>query len=226
MSYKKDRPTRKKRLPVSPEARKNTFIGLRVTRGSAPKAPPRLAELQQLRSREGSGETRREVAPPGVSGTHEVKNPKEVGKRRFGGASPSSFGSTPCSARNGFGRGEAHEGRAFGPTSELVSLEGDQRPREQRPEVACITRRRVTDVRLEQSSEVEVGSDGCGVSSDSQRSQGVCSSDGANATNGRRATGAERRSGWSDGRSSEGHIKPMGGCGAKQTHEPQAGSNR
>ena len=45
------------------------------------------------------------------------------------------------------------------------------------------------------------------------------------AVDGRRASDAERRHGWSRGRSSEGR-KPRDGCGAKQSHEASEGSNR
>jgi len=41
----------------------------------------------------------------------------------------------------------------------------------------------------------------------------------------RRASDAERRHGWSRGRSSEGR-KPRDGCGVKQSHEAPEGSNR
>jgi hypothetical protein len=43
--------------------------------------------------------------------------------------------------------------------------------------------------------------------------------------NGKRATDAERCTGWLGGKSSEGR-NPKGGCGAKQSHEARAGSNR
>jgi hypothetical protein len=44
-------------------------------------------------------------------------------------------------------------------------------------------------------------------------------------TNGKRAKSAERRDGWLRGKSFGGR-NPMGGCGVKQSHEAQVGSNR
>lgn len=45
------------------------------------------------------------------------------------------------------------------------------------------------------------------------------------STNGKRAAIVERRNGWLRGKSFEGR-NPMGGCGVKQSHEAQVGSNR
>jgi hypothetical protein len=51
------------------------------------------------------------------------------------------------------------------------------------------------------------------------------SSDTRVGRNGMRATGIERCHGWPRGKGSEG-PNPMGGCGAKQSHEARAGSKR
>jgi hypothetical protein len=51
------------------------------------------------------------------------------------------------------------------------------------------------------------------------------SSDARAGQNDRRAAGTERWNGWLRGKSSEGQ-NPKGGCGAKQSHEARAGSNR
>jgi hypothetical protein len=60
------------------------------------------------------------------------------------------------------------------------------------------------------------------------RSEGgarACSSKTRAGQNGMGALGIERCYGWLGGKSSEGQ-NPMGGCGAKQSHEARAGSNR